>query len=271
VAALIIDPAYHPILLFGLASNIYSFVLITLALRRADWLTDLKFSLTKFYVLMGWVPLAFLALAVLISPRYLLLFVATGVMGIVGELIVSVAWRRFFAEPIWTYSYRSVLAGYTSTLNFLPWAVGALLFCETRRVLGGPAPVAWSFDRPMWVSAAGLGIGLVLSWPLSRFTTARARRFTRLAFAVFCLPIAAAGVALALWVSPRYLLLMAAFAGVGFFTEYTYGRGMSLFFERGLWTYNHWKIDHGHSSFVTFPLWALGGLYFHFIAGFVGL
>ena len=108
MAALIIDSAYHPILLFGLASNAYSFVLVTLALKRGDWLTDSQFSLTKFYVLMGWVPLAFLALSLVISPRYLLLFVATGLMGIVGELIVSVVWRRFFAEPIWTYSYRAV-------------------------------------------------------------------------------------------------------------------------------------------------------------------
>jgi hypothetical protein len=148
VAALIIDSAYHPILLFGLASNAYSFVLVTLALKRGDWLTDSQFSLTKFYVLMGWVPLAFLALSLVISPRYLLLFVATGLMGIVGELIVSVVWRRFFAEPIWTYSYRSVLSGYTSTLNFFPWTVGALLFCETRRVLRGPAPEACSLRGP---------------------------------------------------------------------------------------------------------------------------
>lgn len=271
MAALIIDSAYHPILLFGLASNAYSFVLVTLALRRGDWLTNLEFSLTKFYVLMGWVPLAFLALSLVVSPRYLLLFIATGLMGIVGELIVSVVWRRFFAEPIWTYSYRSVLSGYTSTLNFLPWTVGALLFCETRRVLRGPTPEAWTFERPMWITAAALAVGLLLAWPLSRLTSARQRRFTRSAFAVFCIPIASAAFALGWWVSPHYLLLMAAFAGIGFFTEYTYGRGMSLFFERGLWTYNHWKIDHGHSSFVTFPLWALGGLYFHFIAGFVGL
>ena len=64
---------------------------------------------------------------------------------------------------------------------------------------------------------------------------------------------------------------MAAFAVVGFLTEYGYGRSMSTFFERGLWTYNHWQIDEGHTSFVTFPLWALGGLYFHFIAACLGM
>jgi hypothetical protein len=271
MAALIFDPAFRPLLLFGTASNVYSFVLVVLALRRGDWLTDQQFSLTKFYVLMGWVPLAFVSLALLISPRYLALFVAAGLLGIVGELIVSVVWRGFFKEPIWTYSYRSVLAGYTSTLNFLPWAVGALLFCETRRVLRGPATHELTLGRPVWVCALALAVGIAIAWPLRHLTSARQRRFSKSAFAVFCIPIALTAGALAALVSPHYLLLMAAFAVVGFFTEYTYGRGMSLFFERGLWTYNHWKIDHGHTSFVTFPLWALGGLYFHFIASFVGL
>ena len=49
---------------------------------------------------MGWVPLAFLALAVIVDIRYLAFFAASGVLGIGGELLVSVAWRRFFDEPI---------------------------------------------------------------------------------------------------------------------------------------------------------------------------
>ena len=64
---------------------------------------------------------------------------------------------------------------------------------------------------------------------------------------------------------------MLAFALVGFLTEYAYGRSMAVFFERSLWTYNHWQIDGGHTSFVTLPLWALGGLYFHFISASLGL
>ncbi len=267
----LLDPAYRPLLLFGTVSNAYSFFLVLVALKHGDWLTDQRFSLRKFYLLMGWAPLAFASLSLLLDARYLALFVAAGLLGIVGELIVSWVWRGFFHEPIWTYSYRSVLRGYTSTLNFLPWAVGALLFCETRRVLGTRPVELAALGRPVWVAAAALSLGMALSWPLSRLTSARRGVFTKRAFAVFCLPIACAASALAALVSAKYLLLMGAFALVGFVTEYTYGRGMSLFFERGLWTYNHWKIDQGHTSFVTFPLWALGGLYFHFIAGAVGL
>jgi hypothetical protein len=271
MTAFLFDPAYRPLLLFGTASNVYSVVLVVLALRRGDWLTDQQFTLTKFYLLMGWVPLAFLSLALLIDPRYLALFVAAGCLGVLGELLVSVVWRWYFHEPIWTYSYRSVLRGYTSTLNFLPWAVGALLFCETRRVLGGSSSESEPLLTTAIVSAAALAAGSAVAWPLARLTSARRREFSRRAFAVFCLPILATAAVLAAVVHPRYLALMAAFSVVGFTTEYTYGRGMSLFFERGLWTYNHWKIDGGHTSFVTLPLWALGGLYFDLIGRGLGL
>ena len=70
---------------------------------------------------------------------------------------------------------------------------------------------------------------------------------------------------------PRYGLLMLAFSPLGFITEYAYGRIMSLFFEEPLWRYQHLRIDHGHTSFVTLPLWALGGLYFYLVAGLIGL
>lgn len=84
-------------------------------------------------------------------------------------------------------------------------------------------------------------------------------------------PIAVVAVALATSCSPAYLPLMLVLAYIGFFAEYAYGRIMSLFFERGLWTYNHLQIDDGHTSFVTPPLWALGGLYFYFMASMLGL
>ena len=65
--------------------------------------------------------------------------------------------------------------------------------------------------------------------------------------------------------------VMALFAIVGSTTEYGYGRSMSHLFAKGLWSYNHGKIDDGHTSYVTLPLWALGGLYFHFLAACLGL
>lgn len=262
----------HPLFLFFAIANVYGCALVVaLATTKGGALIAAPFSNRKFYLLMGWAPLTFAVLAALVSPRYLALFLVAGLAGILGEIAVALLWRGFFRIPIWTYSHRAVLSGHTSTLNFLPWAVGALLFQLTGRAASSEPGSALAVLRPMLVSAVALAAGLALAWPARRHTSARDGTFSGLAFAVFCAPIGLTALALGLAFGPRYPLLMTAFAIVGFATEYGYGRGMSLFFERGLWTYNHLKIDGGHTSFVTLPLWALGGLYFHFIAACLGL
>jgi hypothetical protein len=264
----------QPLMVFALCVNLYSLSLIGVTLAT-DWglLIDGKFSLRKFYTLMGWAPLGFLGLVVVYDIRFLWLFLAAGVLGVVGELIVSVAWRAFFAEPIWTYSFGARLRGYTSELNFLPWAVGAFLFYCTAGLLQQAAPrglPVMSLREPLVLCVLGGLAGLIV-WPLAFLRRAERGRFGVARFAVFCAPILGVGAALSVVLGVEYAGLMLAFSLVGFATEYLYGRIMSAFFEVGLWEYNHLKIDGGHSSFVTFPLWALGGLYFHFIAGWVGL
>ena len=152
-----------------------------------------------------------------------------------------------------------------------PWAVGALCFHLMGRLVTWGSDAAAPTLMPVLVSSAAFVIGVSVAWPSRRATSAREGRFTPTAFALFCLPIALTALGLSLFCGPRYLLLMTVFAVVGFFTEYVYGRIMSLFFDSALWTYNHWRIDGGHTSFVTFPLWSLGGLYFWFIASWLGL
>ncbi|MBI5481173.1 MAG: hypothetical protein HY906_20110 [Deltaproteobacteria bacterium] len=265
-------PALRITLVFVGAANAYILALmITAAIRRGAFLGGSGFSSRKYYLLMGWAPLAFGALALMVNPRYLLLFVVAGVAGVLGELLVSLLWRGFFHQPIWTYSHRSVLRGYTSTINFLPWAVGAFLFHVLGRLVTGGSPAATPTLLPVAVSSAAFVIGCAVAWPGRVTTSAREGRFTPRAFAVFCLPIAFTALALSLFCGPRYLLLMLVFAPVGFFTEYVYGRSMSLFFDPALWAYNHWRIDGGHTSFVTLPLWSLGGLYLWFISNWIGL
>lgn len=263
---------FHPLVVFYTVGSAYTFSLMTAGfLGRVDWLVSPRFSRSRFYTLMGWAPLTYLALAVVLDARYAALFVAAGLLGIAGELAVAWLWKTFFRIPIWTYSHGSVLAGHTSTLNFLPWAIGAFLLHTTSRLVGTLAGIDDAVARPMLIATLAFLAGAAIAWPLRRLTRASELEFSKPAFAVFCLPIAAVALALALFCDPAWLAVMLAVAITGFLTEYGYGRSMSLFFERGLWTYNHWKIDSGHTSFVTFPLWALGGLYFHFIAACLGL
>jgi hypothetical protein len=123
-----------------------------------------------------------------------------------------------------------VLRGFTSTINFLPWAVGAFCFHVVGRLVTWGSAAATPTLMPIVVSSAAFVLACAVAWPSRRATSAREGRFTRAAFALFCLPIAVTAVALALLCGPRYLLLMLVFAAVGFFTEWVYGRCMGLFF-----------------------------------------
>jgi hypothetical protein len=266
-----VPESLRPLVVFVLVSNLYgSAIVATLAVRANTHPLPTPFSLRKYYALMGWAPLTFLCLGLLVSPRYLAFFFLAGVAGIIGEVLVSLLWRSYFGEPIWVYSYGAKVRGDTSTLNFLPWAVGALLFHLTSKLLGSQVGLA-QLHKPMLVATVAVFVGVFVGFPLRRLTAASKRQFSAGGFLVFCLPIATTALALGILCGPWWPAAMAAFAVVGFYTEYSYGRSMSLFFARGLWTYQRWRIDEGHSSFVTFPLWALGGLYFYFVTATLGV
>lgn len=253
----------HPLLVFSVVPHVYAGALIALTIRKRDAWQGAPFSWLRFYVLMGWAPLTYAALAVFVDWRYLVMFVACGVAGVAGELIVSVVWRVFFGPPIWTYSHGAFAAGFSSTLNFLPWAVGAFVFHVIAIHLGATSMLdRGGLARAVVTSIAALAVGACVCWPW----IIRARgTFTKRRFAVFCLPILLTMIALVASVDWRFAPLMLLFAVGGFVTEYGYGRMMSVFFARSLWRYNPWPLDHGHASPVSIPLWALGGLFFFFI------
>ena len=124
-----VPESLRPLLVFAIVSNLYgSGIVATLAVRANTHPLPTPFSLTKFYALMGWAPLTFLSLGLVVSPRYLAFFFLAGTAGIVGELLVSLLWRSYFDEPIWVYSYGAKVRGDTSTLNFLPWGRGRPAF-----------------------------------------------------------------------------------------------------------------------------------------------
>jgi hypothetical protein len=260
--------AFAPLLVLAAVTQIYGVATAIPLARSGANVFYAPFTRRRFYLLMGWAPLSFVMLALVVNVRYLAFFLVAGVAGIAGELLLSVIWRAFFREPIWTYTYGAQASGFTSTLNFLPWAVGGLLFQVVGR-LAQPEHIAPT--RPMLVSIGAFAVSLAIAWPVRALTRPVDGAFSKTALAIFCLPIATTGIALALLCNPIYLSLMALFAIVGSITEYGYGRSMSYLFEKGLWSYNHGKIDDGHTSYVTLPLWALGGLYFHFLAACLGL
>ena len=176
-----------PPVVIAAALYVYLGAVATLSvILRWRWWFDGRFSLRKFYGLMGWVPLCFALLGVFSGARYVALFFAASCAGIAGELLVSLAYHRFLGGAVWTYSYGARSSGYTSTLNVLPWAFGGLLFQQLGLVAGLAWPTTVPVGEVVAVSAGALGVGCLALWPLRRFTAAAQGRFSITAFALFC-------------------------------------------------------------------------------------
>lgn len=263
------------VVLFLVGHGYTALLLISLSFTKSRWLFGTGFSERKYYLLMGWAPLTFAVLALTVDMRFAAFAVVAALAGMIGETLLGLSWSWFFQPPIWTYSYRALLRGRTATINALPWMIGALLFLCAGRLVGVAPASPPSISRSPWVvSLVAMAAGVAGSWLLLAVAWRRdhrTKRFTVARFALFCSPIAVTATVLGWVCSIRYIALMVACAVVGSITEYAYGRSMSLFFERPLWTYHHLQVDGGHSSLVTLPLWALGGLYFQLIAAELGL
>src|SRR3954464_10818275 len=96
--------AFSPLLVLGAVTQVYSLATLVPLARSGAAVFYAPFTWRRFYLLMGWAPLTFVTLALTVDVRYLAYFVVAGVAGIAGELLLSVIWRTFFREPIWTYT-----------------------------------------------------------------------------------------------------------------------------------------------------------------------
>jgi len=250
-------------------------LVIFTVLTKNDYLINLRFSVKKYYLLMGWVPFSFLVLTLFLDSRYLVFFFVCGAAGIIGETVVSMIWSRVFDQSIWTYHHLSRINGYTSALNFLPWATGAFIFLITARLLETMSFKIFNVDySPYGVSGLAFVSGIILAVLLVVWHTKHTgdeKQFTMGRFLIFCVPIVTTALALCVFCDLKFLILLLAFAVIGNITEYIYGKIINLLFGQCLWTYTYLKIDSGHSSFVNLPLWALGGLYFYLISISLGL
>jgi len=223
-------PALRIMVVFVVAANAYILALMAAgALLGGSLWADQRFSLRKYYLLMGWAPLAFGALALMVDPRYLVLFVAAG-----SPASSASCWCRCSGAPSSTSP-----SGPTTTGRC--WAASPVRSISSlgggRVVLprhGTPRDLGLPRRRPH--APAGrreqraFVIGCAVAWPGRVTTSARkvgSRPGVRALLPADC-PHRARPVAV---LRPPLTALDAGVRPVGFFTEYVYGRLMSLFFD----------------------------------------
>jgi len=215
-------------------------------------LPQISFSSSHYYLIMLWVPLSYLILILCCDIRYLIFFFASGIAGIVGETLLSIVWDILLDKPLWSYHHGSLLHRYTSTINFLPWTTGGLIFLSVGNALAIDIAPPFPSALPYFVITLLSGFGGVMLAMITAFilknhyTVGKQWRnvpFSTLRFLIFCIPICTVFIALTMISNITFLIYFFAFAIFGNILEYMYGKFISKIFNRRLWTYHDWKID----------------------------
>jgi hypothetical protein len=201
-------------------------------------------------------------------------FALSAVLGVLGESAFSLYWHSFFTEPFWHYSIGTFWRQYSSILNFIPWAVGGILYLGVARFVHF-TPNAEELSL-FWITFFFSLVGLVLlrhCYKLIRGRTSITfKRITIPAYVIALLPLLLPIVVTASLFPSSNICTTAIFFGVGaWIVEYLFGKGCVYFVSRRLWVYNHVAWDEGHITPLSIIPFAFGGFWFMTLYYLIGL
>lgn len=216
------------------------------------------------YLLPLVMPLA-LWLALYPDRRQALFFIAAAILGVIGESGFSLYWNSFFREPFWHYFVHTIWGQYTSLLNFVPWAIGGVLYLGVSK-LARFEPRIEELSA-FWIIFASSLISLIaarLVWKaLHERSSIHFRHQGVIPYLIVLLPIVAAVGGTAYFFPDARILEAAAFFGLGaWVVEYFFGKGIVFFLGKRLWAYNFMATDNGHITPLSIIPFALGGFWF---------
>ena len=235
--------------------------------------TNFPFSLTSYYLFNLTFLIPFILLFFFYQDITILFLLFAGFMGIIGEIIFSYFWDSLFAKKFWEYKTHTILNGYSSWLNIIPWGFGGILFVWIYIF------TEFSFDNPLlangiqipallmfWLICGLLWALLFLSRLFAKNRNSHSLEFKSLnliSYGMFALPTLIPIIFLTLFYSLNYLILSLLFGIIGFVCEYIYGKLCLLFTSNKLWTYTYHTFDHNHATFLAIIPFTLAGWYFY--------
>jgi len=192
-------------------------------------------------------------------------FIACAVLGVIGESGFSLYWNTFFREPFWHYFVHTIWGQYTSLLNFIPWAIGGVLYLGVAR-LAGFEPHIEELSA-FWIifssSLAALIVARLIWKTMHRRGSVRFRHEGAIPYLIVLLPILAAIGGTDYFFPDARILEAAAFFGLGaWVVEYFFGKGIVFFLGKRLWAYNYMATDNGHITPLSILPFALAGFWF---------
>ncbi len=252
------------------------FLLILININRGIKTLPPKFSSFKFSHYSYYLMMSAFVIPVLIWPlitgedKYTIYFLCFAITGVIGETLLSFLLDTFFDKRFWIYRVDTLLKSYTSSLNFIPWGVGGLIYIGISEFFN----FFPTFQELVifWLVFILAGLILLLSIVINRFTVKNKKNleFERvdlksysLAFAGFILAILITSV---LFRNSLFIVVAILFGVIAWVAEYKFGKMCVHFISKRLWVYVYNAKDHGHITSLSIIPFSLAGFYFITIA-----
>ncbi len=231
------------------------------------------------------------------NDKVWIIFLIGACIGMAGEVLMALIWDILFDKKFWVYRGGSLLGGYTSIYNILPWGLFALIvrtlldtFLMREEFLAGRM---WGLS--LWQGFLLLWLGGLLTALVGRIVWLGMQgkpirlneKFSWSLYGLYTAPIFIAIACVGIWGDVALLLYALIIMALGYLIEYIYGFLLSWAFVkddvgswllwrvlhvrrryRG-WEYQYAKLNGGITSFTNLPYWALGAFYFAFILSYL--
>ena len=192
------------------------------------------------------------------------LFIVLGLAGIVGETLFSVWWHHFFSKRFWVYTEAPIFHGYTSLLNFIPWAIGGSIFLSIVKSMLGS--IGGNFPGLEKIFSVTFLVGLVIQIVIFKTLVKTKFHKATLGSLVFIYsPIFLSIFTLWQTFGNQILWISLSFGTIACFTEYLFGKFIQSLLSKKLWLYTYVAVDGGHFTPLSIPFFTLAGFYFWII------
>lgn len=186
------------------------------------------------------------------------LFLIFGISGIIGETLFSIAWQSLYSEPFWEYKVQTILNGYTSYLNFIPWSVGGITYITILEFF--QQEITLEQNLRLILCSIMVLTGLILAFKFLRLN--KFKRASLINYSVFVTPLILMFVIITFYNSSFTVVILIA-GLVAFIFEYTFGKVIEVFAGKSLWDYNFWSFDKKHISLLSILPFTAAGLWFN--------
>lgn len=192
-----------------------------------------------------------------------IVFLIQGVWGMIGEVLFSAHWRLLMQEPLYYYTAGAFLNGYTSTINFIAWGTGYIVYSTIVNIFGPRFPLHFQIEAltSFWQVTAAVFVITILARYLyvKRDLKKMSSPVGTGVFVLCALPYVSAFLWIGYKYSINYIFIGLFFGFLGSWVEYIYGRVSELLLDRQLWVYVPKAVDHGHYTPLSTIGFLIGG------------